>query len=450
MASLVWDDAKRGRRARILFLLNDRRRTIRLGKVPTKVAQEWKRRVEELLANLVGGVAADAPLAAWLRDLPDEAHERLSRVGLVAARVREKAHTLDDLITAFTTRAAVKPGTSANYAQTLDSLRVFYGADRPVSAITAESAEEWKKAIESATQGEGRRKKKRVSADGRLAPATVSKRVRVAKQLFAKGVAWGWLHANPFRGLKAGSQANRLRLRYIDLATIDAVLEACPNSEWRTLVAICRFAGLRCPSEPGGLTWADIDWAKGIMMVRSPKTEHHGPEHAVRPVPISPRLRRILAEAFEAAVPGQTHVVPMATRQTANLRTAFQRIVLRAGYKPWPRLFQNLRTSCETDWATRHPAHAVTKWTGHSLKIAEAHYLITTDNHFRAVTETPEEAYGGGAHYGARMAQNPAQRSSASLRNDSQDDGETEIISADYAISPRTAAKVENSLVGPV
>lgn len=425
------------------------RRTIRLGKVPVKVADTWKRRVEELAANLIGGVSADADLAAWLRDLPDESHEKLSRVGLVAARIREEVRTLEDLIAAFTGRATVKQSTAVNYVQTFDSLRSFYGSDRPVASITGESAAEWKKAIATATKGEGRRKKKRSTADGRLAPATVSKRVKTAKQLFAQGVAWGWLNTNPFGFLTAGSQANPARSAYVEIPTITAVLEACPGPEWRLVVGLARFAGLRCPSEVGGLTWGDVDWEHGRLTVRSPKTAHHGHGHAVRFVPISPRLRSILADAFDAAPAGETLVVPMA-RPGKNLRTAFERIIVRAGCKPWPRLFQNLRASCETDWATRGPAHAVAKWLGHSPRIAQAHYLITTDAHFRAVIDGTYEAGERGAESGALVAHAAAQQASATIRNGSQDESEIEVIPVKYAISPVVEENLRNSLVGPV
>jgi integrase len=444
MASLVWDRGAGGRRARILFLVSDRRKAIRLGKVPSKVADEWKRRVEELVANLVGGVAADASLAAWLRDLPDEAHERLTRVGLVAPRVREEVHTLEQLLTDFTDcNAGLKPATVANYAQTLDSLRDFYGPDRPLSMITRKSADEWKKAITTAPQGEGRRKKKRLSPNGKLAPATVSKRVKVAKQLFAKGVSWGWLDVSPFEDLTAGSQANPSRAFYVDEKTTESVLVACPGSEWRALVGLCRYAGLRCPSEVGELTWADIDWNSGRLTVRSPKTEHYGHDHAVRLVPISPRLRVILTDAFDAAPDRQSLVVPVASRKTANLRTAFERIIVRASCQPWPRLFQNLRASCETDWATRYPAHAVAKWLGHSPRIAQAHYLVTTDAHFQAVIEHRPDAGERGANSGAATGLKQ-------YRNDSQVERETKVIPAESAISPRSNAKVVESLVGPV
>ena len=57
-------------------------------------------------------------------------------------------------------------------------------------------------------------------------------------------------------------------------------------------------------------------------MVRSPKTEHHGGEHAVRVVPIVPELRTKLDDAFHRPDAG-TFVVPIAAQwgAGANLRT---------------------------------------------------------------------------------------------------------------------------------
>jgi integrase len=455
MASLIWDGEPKGprgwRRARIQFLMSDRRLTVRLGATSDRVAHEWKARIEQLVVDLKGGVSNDGPLVAWLQNLPDEAYGKLTRVGLVAPRVREEAsrRTLEDLITAFTSRATVKAGTSANYQQTFDSLRLFYGADRLLSTITAESADEWRKAISTATTGEGRRKKRRMRADGRLAPATVSKRVRVGKQLFSKAVSWGWIESNPFQGLTAGSQANPARSAYVDIATTDAVLEACPGPEWRALVGLARFAGLRCPSEVGGLTWGDVDFHHGRLTVRSPKTEHHGHDHAVRFVPISPRLRSILEDAFDAAAPGETLVVPMA-KGGVNLRTGFERIIIRASCQPWPRLFQNLRASCETDWATQHPAHAVAKWLGHSPRIAQAHYLVTTDAHFRSVIEADEGAARRGAECGALVVQNAAQQASATGTQRIARRSRTPVIPEGNSVSTVNPDKLDFCSVGPV
>jgi integrase len=75
-------------------------------------------------------------------------------------------------------------------------------------------------------------------------------------------------------------------------------------------------------------------------------------------------------------------VVPRLTDPTTNLRTTFMKLIARAGYEPWPRLFHNMRASCATDWAEALPAHVVAKWLGHSPLVAAKHYLQTRDAHF--------------------------------------------------------------------
>jgi integrase len=55
----------------------------------------------------------------------------------------------------------------------------------------------------------------------------------------------------------------------------DRVLQVCVDNQWRLIFVLCRYGGLRCPSEVLELRWDDIDWERGRMTVRSPKTEHH-------------------------------------------------------------------------------------------------------------------------------------------------------------------------------
>jgi integrase len=184
------------------------------------------------------------------------------------------------------------------------------------------------------------------------------------------------------------------------LTTIRDVLDACPAIEWKLIVALSRMAGLRCPSEIGSLTWDAINWEKGALTVLAKKTEHHGGDHAVRIVPICPKLRAILAEAFELTEPGTELVVPTAARKGVNVRTHLERIIVKAGHKPWPRLLQNLRASCETDWVEKYPAHVVAPWLGHSPKVAAQHYLMSREHHFAHVVS-------GGAATAATGAKTP-------------------------------------------
>ena len=76
-----------------------------------------------------------------------------------------------------------------------------------------------------------------------------------------------------------------------------------------------------------------------------------------------------------------------------------ERIIAKAGHKPWPRLFQKLRASCATDWVEKYPSHVVAKWLGHSPKVAAQHYLMSREHHFEDVVrgdgrEQPSPEFG--------------------------------------------------------
>jgi integrase len=432
MASLIFVKARTGAGKsgwRIQFMDGDgRRRSVYLGAVPKKVAKAWVSRVEEMVSCSLTGVAWDSELAAWIGGLPDMAYGKLAHAGLVAPRESPESatHTMAQLTAAFVARSSGKPATIRGFQQTLDSLKNFFGDDVVVESITAEDADRWRAWVVQDTEGSGRRKKRRTTVDNRLSPPTVAKRVSVAKQVFRTAVRWGWISKSPFDGLRPGSQANPARARYVPLETIQTVLDACPSLEWQLLIALARYAGLRCPSEFIGLTWGDVNWEKGRLTVRSTKTEHHGGDHAVRVVPICPELRVILAEAFERAEPGESLIVPMAARTTVNLRTHFERIITKAGREPWPRLFQNLRASCETDWVEKYPSHVVAKWLGHSPKVAAQHYLMSREHHFEDVVRGSGDAAsrlnsgqgsmagsGCGAECCAPRVQNAVQQASA-------------------------------------
>jgi integrase len=410
---------------RILFVdTAGERRCVHLGRMPQKAAESFLRRMEELSANRIAGVANSTELASWLRSLPDAIHAKLVNVGLVDARAAAQVRTVGELLEAFEKRAIVKASTRKAYKQTTDSLRAFLGAETALQAVTAERADAWRKWISTSTEQTTR---KRGTPDNRLSPATCAKRTFVARAVFRKAVRWGWIATSPFDGVQAGSQANPARAFYVSPQATAAILEKCPSVEWRAIVGLSRYAGLRCPSELQGLAWSDIDWAVGRLTVRSSKTEHHGGGHAVRHVPICPALRAILEEAFEQADEGAALVVPKVTNGSVNLRTTFVKIIERAGLVPWPRLFQNLRSSCETDWAELYPAHEVAGWLGHSPIVAAQHYLQRRDHHFRDVVAN---GLGGDAPDDARGAQNRAQQVPARNRKVSKRSPQDDVASS--------------------
>ena len=106
-------------------------------------------------------------------------------------------------------------------------------------------------------------------------------------------------------------------------------------------------------------------------------------------------------------MPGVPHVVTRFRGNGAavNLRTHLLRIIARAGERPWPKLFHNLRASRQTELEEEFPTHVVCAWLGNSEAVARAHYLQVRDTHF-------DRANGRGD-----AAQNPAQKASEQAGN---------------------------------
>ncbi len=114
-------------------------------------------------------------------------------------------------------------------------------------------------------------------------------------------------------------------------------------------------------------------------------------------------LRPLIMEAFDEAEPGTEHVITRYRGSATNLRTQLHRIIRRAGLEPWPKVFQNLRSTRETELAEDYPMHVVCAWIGNSQPVAAKHYLQLTDEHFaRAIDNQSEERI--------QAAQNPAQK----------------------------------------
>jgi len=193
-------------------------------------------------------------------------------------------------------------------------------------------------------------------------------------------------------------------LQYIPATDIAKVIESARNWEWRVVIALARFAGLRVPSELVALTWADVNLETNRLVVRSPKLEKSS-TGGVRVVPILPELLPYLRDAFDAAPEGEKLVVPtLGKALSGNLRTEMRRAIERAGLVPWQRTFQNLRSSFVIDLHEQFPAHVASRWAGHTDKTALAHYLDVLDSHFDRASGQKS-----GAQSGAVAVQNAVQ-----------------------------------------
>ena len=426
MASVI--DDPNGRK-RIQFVgRNGKRKTVRLGKATARQAEAFKVRLEHLVlaASGVSGNLEDET-ARWLADLSDTMYARLAAVGLVKARQHGRM-TVKDLLDVFFQHLNVKPITALGYQATKAAILEFFAPDTSVRDVEPLKAAEWRA---------------KMKADG-LAEATISKRVKLARQIFRQGVRWKLLAENPFADVRAGSQMNKSRQRYISREDAQKVLDACPDAQWRLLFALSRFGGLRCPSEHLALKWSDVDWERNRFRVTCSKTERHD-GRGERLVPIFPELRPYLLAAFEQAEEGVDYVITRYRDANANLRTQLQRIIRKAGLPPWPRLFHNLRSSRQTELAERFPAHVVCAWIGNTERVAQDHYLQVTDGHFtRACGE------GGSVEGGEEAAQNAAQQAAAEPRRMTHQSEKTAICGEKRAYAIECEGKVAPTGLEPV
>lgn len=387
-------------RKRILFECPDsgKRRTVRLGKCDLKTAQLIRGHVEHLLTAKLTGTAPPQATAQWVADLGEPLRSRLAKAGLIEAA--QAMPTLRAWCQNYIAgRTDLAPRSIALLEHATRLMCEFFGPDRPIDRITpadAEAFSRWPKLGQASN--------------------TIRKRVGWGKQFLRAAVRARLIAHNPFDGLAANTRPDRSRDCFIDRDTLAKLLDACPDAEWRAILALARYGGLRCPSEVLALEWGHILWDNDKMTVPCVKTASTTGE-VYRVVPLFPEVRTALTELFELAPEGSRHVITRYRSWEQNLRTQFSRICRKAGVLIPPKPFINLRASRATELVEEFPSHVCARWLGHSEKIADAHYRQVNEQHYaRAVAPKEQIAIPISA------AQNPAQQEaelSCSERNPS-------------------------------
>ncbi|MGF1635173.1 MAG: tyrosine-type recombinase/integrase, partial [Phycisphaerae bacterium] len=189
-----------------------------------------------------------------------------------------------------------------------------------------------------------------------IARSTAAKWCRYARHFFEVAQRHEHISANPFAHIKGQVRGNPARRVFVPGQTVQQIIDATPDLEWKVLIALARFGGLRVPSEALALTWQDVQWDAKRLIVRASKTEHHA-DGGVRVVPLFPEIAGLLQQAFDEAEPGATFVISRYRDPTANLRQHFCRLIERAGHTPWPKPWQNLRATRATELADHYPSH---------------------------------------------------------------------------------------------
>jgi integrase len=356
-----------------------RRRTIRVGKLTINQAKRVGERLDCLANAKRMGTNPDPDTVGWLADIADDMFAKLVAYDLCEPRltaatesIEPEAITIGRFIAEYLAmRSDVKPSTMRHLREAGDKLQAFFGADRAMAIITALDAEAYRLHLGKA-----------------LGENTTRRMVSRARQFFAAAIRGRRVADNPFAHLKGlAVRSVKSRQAFIPREQIAKLLEAAPSAEWRAIIALARYGGIRVPSELFPLRWGDIDWEHNRLTITSPKTEHCG--QGSRVVPLFAELRPWLEEAFDAAEPGSEYVVSKHRAPSENMRQGLLRLIRRAGLQAWPKLFVNLRASRATELAEDFPGHVAAAWLGHTEAVANEHYRQVTDEHYTRAASEP-------------------------------------------------------------
>ena len=393
MASISTDST--GNR-RIQFVAGDGvRKAIRIGNCSKRDAESFKIRVEALHSAKLLGNAIDRDTSLWLNALADDLHARLAAVGLVASRHKIDSPTVAEFVDGYLSeRADLKASTLLVMQQARIWLVRHLGEGKLLRDVTVADADAYRAAMIRTG----------------LAKATIAKRSKYARHYFAVAKRRGLIAENSFEHLKGATKGDPSRRLFIPAESVATVVDHVVDPQWKLLIALGRWGGLRVPSEALSLKWTDVDVERKRFIVRAAKTEHHD-DGGVRVVPMFPELVEHFRQVFDDADVGAVFVISRYRNSAQNLRTQFQRFIEQAGVTPWPKPWQNLRVSRATELADLFPSHVSAAWLGHSEKIADAFYRQVTDSHFDRATRIATSS---------KAAQNPAQLASETLRKGSQ------------------------------
>jgi integrase len=352
---------------------NRRRHTIYLSgrTYRRKTVERFKEMVETLVYYRKNGDhVPDKAVANWLAVAPAELQAKLAHAGLIYVTKSKTCQELWDTCLKHKTHIKLKTLYLYRRAQTV--FFETFSPSEPIEKMTADRLLEWKAALLT-----------------KYATASVAGMVKVTKMVFEWAFAQDWLPKNPMKKVSNGSFVNRESYRTISMEEYAKLLDASPNQDWRTIIALARIGGLRCPSELIRLRWSDVNWAENRFVVHSPKTEQHE-GHQKRIVPLFPELRLELERHFFSLdkTKDNEFVIEQFQKTTWSLHSPFQTIACRAGLGTIIRPFGNMRMSRSNEVERKFGSKKESLWIGHSEKVMVKHYLVLEDDDYAEAAGT--------------------------------------------------------------
>lgn len=208
---------------------------------------------------------AKAILAEMLTELEQErftattARKHIARLVSIATGEELDTYTIETWIAEWLRRkerAKSSKATMARYTGHSEAFLAWLGEGRrtkPLESVTGLDARRWRESLQDA---------------GR-AGKTVLAYMKDAGAIYRGAIAEGLITHNPFTSLEAIDTSDSQERKPFTPAEVASLMGAAPSAEWRGLILVAAFTGLRL-GDAARLSWASIDLeAKKIILIPS-------------------------------------------------------------------------------------------------------------------------------------------------------------------------------------
>lgn len=332
------------------FSVNGRRYTVRLS-LPPSALHQVRLNVRRLVECRMSGVQPDAALRGWAESTTGRLRQRLADAGLV---VPEADTALGPYCAARIETFRCGDKARARYRDMAEAMAAMWGASRPVQSLTPADGAKFAESLGP----DGNRRRRKLARARRLLP-------------------------DVFAGLPLTLWDVPDKKQFVSREIIERLMDAA-HPEFAAVLALCRWAGLRCPSEVKALRWVDVDWEQGRLAVTDVK------RHRTRQCPLFPEVR----DALQSLCGRDDSGFIVERYRGERLSSVLQRLQKRCGVVPWRAPFHSLRSSCQTELEREFGIVAACEWLGNSSTVAARSYLRAKPKDWEKATRPAADGRG--------------------------------------------------------
>ena len=334
------------------------------------------------------------------RQAEDFKAEKMQEFRKGAKRDRPEEVTSGRLCDDFlrTWNPAARKATIDLYKSTVERLLNYFGKDCLIRSIGPRQADSF---LASQTHH-------RDDLSRELSEWTRLQIIRHCKTIFDTAVRWQWIAKNPFANVRMPRPGTK-RWHRLTVTEYHRLLEVAPTLRWKVFYALAYTSGARF-GELFNLTWADIDFERGRMIIQNREGNDRMPpflikDREARFVQLPTETMDLLAQYQQEAPEGVPYVLLTAGRYKRVLESWHK---YRKEGKPWQNRYMvnnvlrdfrihakragiqfngeftihTFRKSCAQNWADRLPANVVKFYLGHSkLETTNRFYSIVDESH---------------------------------------------------------------------